>query len=249
MSVQPVVQQAHDLSGSTAGIDDSLYDLLGRRECAANKHAWPGGLQGVVFIRFDKDAPPKINSSNGRLSVTVKDHVLQRDIEIETDLLTLSAGLTAADTDDVSGIMKLNRNPEGFFIEKHVKLSPVDMPGDGIFLCGTAHGPKLISEAISQAHAAASRATTFLSKSEIKLSAITAQVDTDYCVKCLTCVRACPFEVPAFNEDEKLIEIDDAICRGCGVCACVCPRQTIQLNYYEDDQIISKIDALLAEGE
>jgi heterodisulfide reductase subunit A-like polyferredoxin len=180
--------------------------------------------------------------------VTVKDHVLQRNIEIRADLLTLSAGVTAADTDDVSGIMKLNRNREGFFIEKHVKLSPVDMPGDGIFLCGTAHGPKLISEAISQARAAASRATTLLSKSEIKLSAITAKVDTDYCVKCLTCVRCCPFDVPVFNEDKKLIEIDDAICHGCGVCACVCPRQTIQLSYYEDDQIMSKIDALLAEG-
>ena len=205
--------------------------------------------QGVVFIRFDKDTPPDVKSTDDGLMVTVKDHVLQRDIEIQADLLSLSAGVTAADTDDVSGIMKLNRNPEGFFIEKHVKLSPVDMPGEGIFLCGTAHGPKLITEAISQAHAAASRATTFLSKSEIRLSAITAQIDTDYCVKCLTCVRACPFDVPVFNEDEKLIDIDDAICRGCGVCACVCPRQTIQLNYYEDDQVMSKIDALLAEGE
>jgi len=204
--------------------------------------------QGVIFIRFDKDTPPDVKSSDEGVMVTVKDHVLQRDIEIRADILTLSAGVAAADTDDVSGIMKLNRNTEGFFIEKHVKLNPVDMPGDGIFLCGTAHGPKLISEALSQAHAAASRATTFLSKSEIKLSAITAQIDTDFCVKCLTCVRACPFDVPVFNEDEKLIEIDDASCRGCGVCACVCPRQTIQLNYYEDDQIISKIDALLAEG-
>jgi heterodisulfide reductase subunit A-like polyferredoxin len=205
--------------------------------------------QGVIFIRFDRNTPPDVKSADDGVMVTIKDHVLQRDIEIQADLLVLSAGLTAADTDDVSGIMKLNRNPEGFFIEKHVKLNPVDMPGEGIFLCGTAHGPKLISEAISQAHAAASRATTFLSKSEIKLSAVTAQVDTDFCVKCLTCVRACPFDVPVFNEAEKLIEIDDAICHGCGVCACVCPRQTIQLNYYEDDQIISKIDALLAEGE
>jgi heterodisulfide reductase subunit A-like polyferredoxin len=205
--------------------------------------------KGVIFIRFGSETPPDVKtSSDGDLLVKIKDHILQRDIEIRSDLLVLSAGVVAEDTSELCGIMKLNRNPEGFFIEAHVKLRPVDMPGDGIFLCGSAHEPKLISESISQAQAAASRATTFLAKSEIKLSAITAKVDVDYCVKCLTCVRSCPFEVPVFNEDEKVIEINEAICHGCGVCACVCPRQTIQLSYYEDDQIISTIDALLAEG-
>ncbi len=205
--------------------------------------------QGVIFIRFDKDAPPDVRSSSEGMLVTVKDHILQQNLEIRADLVTLSAGVAAEDTDELSGIMKLNRNPEGYFIEAHVKLRPVDMPSDGIFLCGTAHGPKLITEAISQAQAAASRATTFLAKDAIKLSAITAKIDTDHCVKCLTCVRACPFGVPEFNTSEKLIEINEAICHGCGVCASVCPRQTIQLSFYEDDQIISKIDALLeAEG-
>jgi len=205
--------------------------------------------QGVVFIRFNSETPPMVTTaSDGALLVTVKDHILQRDIEITSDLVALSVGVEAEDTEKLCGIMKLNRNPEGFFIEAHVKLRPVDMPGDGIFLCGSAHGPKLISEAISQAQAAASRATTFLAKSEIKLSAITAKVDVDCCVKCLTCVRSCPFGVPIFNEEEKVIEINEAICHGCGVCACVCPRQTIQLSYYEDDQIVSKIDALLVEG-
>ncbi|MBW2449603.1 MAG: FAD-dependent oxidoreductase, partial [Deltaproteobacteria bacterium] len=205
--------------------------------------------QGVIFIRFDRDAPPDVRSSSEGMLVTVKDHILQQNIEIRGDLVALSAGMVAEDTDEMSQIMKLNRNPEGYFIEAHVKLRPVDMPSDGVFLCGTAHGPKLITEAISQAQAAASRAVTFLAKDAIKLSAITAKVDTDHCVKCLTCVRACPFGVPAFNTNEKLIEINEAICHGCGVCASVCPRQTIQLSYYEDDQIISKIDALLeAEG-
>ena len=92
----------------------------------------------------------------------MKDHVLQREIEILADRLVLSAGVTAADTADVSGIMKLNRNPEGFFIEAHVKLRPVDMPSEGVYLCGTAHGPKLISETIAQAQAAAARAATLL---------------------------------------------------------------------------------------
>jgi heterodisulfide reductase subunit A-like polyferredoxin len=205
--------------------------------------------QGVIFIRFDSQTPPDVKaSSNGGPRVTVKDHILQRDIEIPADLVALSAGVVAEDTSELCRIMKLNRNPEGFFIEAHVKLRPVDMPSEGVFLCGVAHGPKLISETIAQAQGAASRATTFLAKDEIKLSAITAKVDTDHCVKCLTCVRACPFDVPAFNEEEKVIEINEAICHGCGVCACVCPRQTIQLSYFEDDQLMSSIDALLAEG-
>jgi len=204
--------------------------------------------KGVIFIRFDETAPPQVSASREGVLVTVKDHILQRDLEIRADLLALSAGVVAQDTDELSGIMKLGRNPEGFFIEAHVKLRPLDMPSEGIFLCGTAHGPKLLSEAISQAQGAASRATTFLSKSQIKLSAITAKVDTEHCVKCLTCVRSCPFGVPVFNADEGVIEIDEAICHGCGICAGVCPRQTIQLSYYQDDQIMCKIDALLAGG-
>jgi heterodisulfide reductase subunit A-like polyferredoxin len=204
--------------------------------------------QGVIFIRFDRDNPPVATASDDGVLVTVKDHVLQKNIEIRTDLLTLSAGVFPNDTEELSKVMKLNRNPEGYFIEAHVKLRPVDMGSEGVFLCGTAHGPKLISETIAQANAAASRAVTFLSKDEIKLSAIKAQVDTDHCVKCLTCVRSCPFEVPVFNIDLGEVQIDPALCQGCGVCACVCPRQTIQLNYYEDEQIMCKIDALLAGG-
>ncbi len=204
--------------------------------------------QGVFFIRFDNDAPPHVETTSDGINVTLKDHILQRDITVTADMLALSAGMRPANTDELSGIMKLNRNQEGYFIEAHVKLRPVDMPGEGIFLCGTAHGPKLISEAISQAQAAASRATTFLANDEIKLSAITAKVDTEHCVKCLTCARTCPFDVPVFNADEGVIEIDEAICHGCGSCASICPRQTIQLSFYEDDQLASKIDALLAGG-
>ncbi len=204
--------------------------------------------EGVFFVRFDKDHPPQVKADDSGILVTVKDHILQRDIELRSDLLTLSAGVTAADTEGLSTIMKLNRNPEGFFIEAHVKLRPVDMPSDGIFLCGTAHAPKLISEAVAQSQAAASRAVTFLAKDTIRLSAVTAKVDTEHCVKCLTCVRSCPFEVPRFNVDKGEIEIDEAMCHGCGVCASVCPRQTIHLSLYEDDQILCKIDALLAGG-
>ena len=200
---------------------------------------------GVIFIRFDKDKPPVATASAAGILVRVEDHVLKQEIEIQTELLALSAGMRATDTSNLAGIMKLGRNPEGYFIEAHVKLRPVDMPSEGMFLCGTAHGPKLISETISQARAAASRAITFLSKPEIKLSAITALINTDSCVKCLTCVRSCPFQVPKYDEDQREIVIDEALCQGCGVCTAVCPRQTIGLRNYEDDQLMCKIDCLL----
>jgi len=199
-------------------------------------------------VRFDKEHPPEVEATDEGILVTIKDHVLQQPIQIRSDLLALSAGVAATDTKELSQIMKLNRNPEGFFLEAHVKLRPVDMGSDATFLCGTAHAPKLISESIAQAQAAASRAMTFLSKDEIKLSAITAKVDVEHCVKCLTCVRSCPFDVPKFDIEKGEIVIDEAMCHGCGVCASVCPRQAISLNYYEDDQILCKIDALLAGG-
>ncbi len=201
--------------------------------------------RGVIFIRFHSDNPPRVEAGNDGIQVRVTDPILQRELQIRADLLALSAGVVASDTADLSRVLKLNRNAEGFFLEAHVKLRPVDMASDAVFLCGSAHSPMLISEAIAQSKAAASRAITFLAKDSITLSAITAKVDTDHCVKCLTCVRSCPFDVPRFNIEKKVIEIDEAMCHGCGVCAAVCPRQAISLSFYEDDQIMCKIDALL----
>jgi heterodisulfide reductase subunit A-like polyferredoxin len=203
--------------------------------------------RGVLFFRFDPENPPKVEKTSEGIEVTFMDHILQRPLAVTPDLLVLSAGLQASDTADLSAILKAARTQEGFFMEAHVKLRPVDMAADGFYLCGTAHGPKLISETIAQAQAAAARAGTLLAMDSVTLSAITAKVITEYCVKCLTCVRSCPFSVPQFNTEEKVIEINEALCRGCGVCTAVCPRQTINLSFYEDDQVMCKIDALLAE--
>jgi heterodisulfide reductase subunit A-like polyferredoxin len=152
--------------------------------------------------------------------------------------------MQAQDTEELASIIKLDRSPEGFFNEAHVKLRPVDMSTEGIFVCGTAHGPKLLSESISQAYAAASRATTFLSRSYLTLSAVTARVEAEKCAACLVCVRSCPYSVPKINAD-GISEIDPALCHGCGVCTAECPAKAIELNWYEDDQIMCKVEALL----
>ncbi|MCD4677534.1 MAG: FAD-dependent oxidoreductase, partial [Desulfobacula sp.] len=202
---------------------------------------------GVIFSRFDPENQPEVaNGENGKMMVSFTDHVLGQKIEASADLVVLSAGVTAADTEELSTIIKANRNPEGFFMEAHVKLKPVEALTEGVFICGTAHGPKLISETIAQAMAAASRATTFLSQEYLTLSAVTAEVIQENCASCLVCVRSCPYNVPVINE-MGVSYIDPALCQGCGVCASECPAKTIKFNWYEDEQLLSKVDSLLEE--
>lgn len=200
--------------------------------------------KGVLFFRYDTDNPPEVEKAGDKLVVYFTDHVLGKRLCVDADLVALSAGMEAADTEELSSILKMTRNKEGYFVEAHVKLKPVDAATEGIFICGTAHGPKLISETIAQAFAAASRAITFLAQDHLTLSAVTAEVNPDKCASCLICVRSCPYEVPKINQDGKS-EIDAALCHGCGVCASECPAKAIKLNWYEDDQLLSKVDALL----
>ena len=199
---------------------------------------------GVLFFRFDKDHPPQVESTENGLMVRFKDHVLQREIQASADIVALSTGIRAEENEELANILKVARNQDGYFMEAHVKLRPVDMASDAFFVCGTAHSPKLITESISQAMAAASRAVTFLAQDEISLSVVTATVDQDNCAACLVCVRSCPFNVPKINEN-GVSEIDAALCRGCGVCASECPAKVIQLDWYEDNQVMSKVEALL----
>jgi heterodisulfide reductase subunit A-like polyferredoxin len=200
--------------------------------------------QGVLFCRFDPQNPPQAELTANGVQVTFTDHILGRPLQVEADLLALSAGMVASDTEELASIVKLARTAEGHFMEAHVKLRPVDMATEGIFVCGTAHSPKLLPESIAQAYAAASRATTFLSQRHLTLSAVTAMVNADLCAACLICVRSCPYGVPKVNLD-GVSEIDEALCHGCGICAAECPAKAIELNWYEDDQILCKVEALL----
>ena len=200
--------------------------------------------KGIMFFRYDPDEMPEVKAAEDGVEVIFKDHILGKKLSVTADLLALSAGMTPEDTEELATIMKLARNEEGFFMEAHVKLRPVDMATEGVFVCGTAHSPRLITEAISQAYAAASRAVTFLSQDQITLSAVTARVNQEKCASCLICVRSCAYGVPRINED-GVSEIDEALCRGCGVCAAECPAKAIELNWYEDDQIMCKVDSLL----
>jgi heterodisulfide reductase subunit A-like polyferredoxin len=140
---------------------------------------------------------------------------------------------------------------DGFFLEAHVKLRPVDFAADGVFMAGMAHYPKLLDETIAQAQAAASRAACVLAQDTMLSSARVAVVDPNKCVGCLTCVRICPYDVPQVVGTATGVGgivgaayIEPAVCHGCGSCASECPAQAIQLMHYTDAQTLAKLDAL-----
>ena len=178
------------------------------------------------------------------LKVSFLDKVIGERMEGTADLVVLSAATLPRDNEDVAAVLKLPRTLEGFFLEAHMKLRPVDFASDGMYLAGTAHGPKLITESISQASAAASRACTILSKEKMMVGGIVAVVDGERCAACLTCVRVCPYEVPVINIKGEA-EIDLAKCKGCGSCVAECPARAIELLHFTDPQLWEKAKALV----
>jgi heterodisulfide reductase subunit A-like polyferredoxin len=201
---------------------------------------------GVVFIRYTPEAPPQVVDSNG-LKVTLTSPDLAEPIEIEADNVVLSTGI-AADKDNnkhISDMLKVPLNADGFYVEAHTKLRPVDFTTEGIFLCGLAHSPKFIDENISQARAAAARAVTVLSKTQLDVSAQVSYVDQDKCISCMTCVTVCPYSAPFCNKDGKG-QIEAAKCMGCGICASECPARAIQLHHFETDQFTVMIKKLFS---
>jgi heterodisulfide reductase subunit A len=205
---------------------------------------------GVVFIRYDENNLPVVSDVNGVLSSVKFDSPdFQESIVIEADKLILSTGIDAnEDNKVISNMLKVPLNANGFYVEAHMKLRPVDFATEGLFLCGLAHSPKMIDENISQAKAAAARAATILSKTHLEVGAQVSVVNQDKCISCMTCVKACPFGAPTCNYDHKA-EIESAKCMGCGICAAECPAKAIQLNHFRSDHFKIMIDELFKELE
>jgi heterodisulfide reductase subunit A len=198
-------------------------------------------MEGVNFIRYEPDGNmPVCTPTADGVNVSVHDPSIRMQVALQADLLVLSTGIKPRDTDELASMLRCTRNRHGFFIEAHAKLRPVDLPSEGLFMAGTAHGPKSIPETISQAQAAVSRAFTILSRDKLTLSAVVSRVDPKNCAVCLTCVRACPYGVPFINADHTA-EINPALCQGCGICVAECPAKTIYLGRYNDTNMFAKI--------
>ena len=198
--------------------------------------------KGVLFIRYEPERPPELGT-DGRLRV--HEPTLGRPMEVVPDMLVLAAPMVPrADRKELSDLLRVPLNGDGFFLEAHVKLRPVDFASEGLFLCGTAHAPKSIGETISQANAVAGRAASILSRKAIPISGQVAWVDPDKCISCMTCVHVCPYHAPMIGRNNKA-EIQGAVCMGCGSCTAECPAKAIQLRHYLDNQILRALDSLL----
>ncbi|MFA4915773.1 MAG: FAD-dependent oxidoreductase [Syntrophales bacterium] len=204
--------------------------------------------EGVMFVKYDPENKPEVRKEGKDLCVSFIDDTINERITLKPDLLVLSAATIPRDNKELASLMKVSRTAEGFFLEAHMKLRPVDFATDGIYMAGTGHGPKLISESISQAMAAAARACTILSKEKITVGGVVAVVDGERCAACLTCVRVCPYEVPVINIHGEA-EINVSKCQGCGSCVAECPAMAIELMHYREAQLVSKCQALAMDSQ
>ncbi len=207
----------------------------------------------VRFIRYEPDDKPVVEPAQeeGRpvLQITVTDQVLGKKLAVPVDFLVLSAAvIPAPGTQEISRLFKVAMSPEGFFQEAHVKLRPVDFAADGVFLCGTAHYPKSIPEAISQAYGAAGRAVCLLSKNSVTASGSVCEVKENDCVSCGACISACTYGAIEFHDTPqgKKARVNPILCKGDGLCCTKCPTHAIMLKHYTDEEVCLQIDAALA---
>jgi heterodisulfide reductase subunit A len=203
---------------------------------------------GVMFIRYTPEAKPVVTATDAAVTVKVFDKDLGEELTIDAGTVVLAAAVVArSDRAELAQLLKLPLTQDGFYLEAHMKLRPVDFATDGIYLAGLAHGPKLFDESIAQALAAAGRAATVLSRESTSVGGAIAVVDKDLCAACLTCVRLCAYDVPVIRDGAAYIE--PAKCQGCGVCAGACPAKAIQVCHFKDAQVAATAVALVTRGD
>lgn len=208
---------------------------------------------GVLFVRYSLDNMPELTPLTDGIEVRLNDEMAGFPIRFVVQRLVLAAGLNPHPaTGEMAERYKLTTNSDGFLLEAHVKLRPVDFPSEGYYVAGLAHAPKNIDETISQALSAAGRAGVLLSKKELAVSGAVAKHNRDLCMSCLACVRNCPYGAPFIDTDGK-VSHNEVKCVGCGICAGVCPAKAFQVNSFKDDQIAAMIEAAapgkVANGE
>jgi len=208
--------------------------------------------KGVVFIRYDVDKKPEVLKKGEALQVQVYDQTLGVHVTIPVDLVVLSAGIvTNEDNKTIAQFLKVPLNKDGFFLEAHMKLRPIDFATDGVFLTGMAHFPKTITESIVQSQAASARVATVLSKDKIELEGNISEVLDANCDGCAFCVDICPYKGITLLEYmkegavKKTVEANETVCKGCGSCMATCPKMGIYVRGFKLEQISAQVNAAL----
>jgi len=212
---------------------------------------------GVQFVHFNDDDYPVVAEKDGHLCVTVNDSLLGKPIEYPADIVSLSASMQpdVEENTRIAKMLKVPLNQEGFFLEAHVKLRPVDFATEGVYLAGLAHTPKGLQECIVQGKAAAGRAATVVAKDMLETEGTIACVDTDLCVACGACEQVCAYkaiEVQEISWRRQTVEkavVNDVLCKGCGTCSATCRCGAIDVGGFSDEQIINEIEYLLRGGK
>jgi heterodisulfide reductase subunit A len=210
----------------------------------------------VKFIRYEPDDKPQVEAveEEGKpvLRVTLPDYILGQKLTIDADIIALAAAvIPSATCHEISKLFKVSLGPDDFFKEAHVKLRPVEFATEGVFLCGTAHYPKHISETINQAYGAAGQALTLLSRDIVTVSGSVCDVDEGKCIGCGACISACSYGAIEFRktkQGEKAV-VNPVLCKGDGLCNAKCPTGAIFLKHFTDEELLSQIDAAVPEEE
>jgi len=210
---------------------------------------------GVLFIRYHQDDPPVVEEApDGRLRITVNDHILQMPVKLDVDVLTLATAIIPHHNAPLAELYKIPLNAEGFFTEAHAKIKPVDAPTEGIYLAGLCHYPKPLQESVAEALATSARASTILSKDTLLLESIISRPIDENCDGCAFCVDTCPFQAITLLEYmsegnvKKTVEVNEVACKGCGSCMATCPKQGIEVSGFTLEQLNAMVDAALAAG-
>ncbi len=185
-------------------------------------------------------------SGQGKLVVRAEDTLLSETLEVEADLVVLAVGMVPRhDVKDVASLLKLSRSTDGFFLEAHPKLRPIDTTTDGVFLAGTCQGPKDITDTVAQAKAAASSALIPLSRGRVKVESIVSVVDEEICSGCGICEGLCAYGALSLHPWRGVMTVNEVLCKGCGACAAACPSGAITLSHFTHDQILAQLETLV----
>jgi heterodisulfide reductase subunit A len=204
---------------------------------------------GVRFIRYSLERPPEVVGDKKVEKIKVYHELLRREIELPCDILVLTTPLIPSeDNQNISKMLKVSLDEFGFLLEAHLKLRPVEFAMDGIYVCGSARWPTDVTEGISQAYAAASKAAGPLRMGFVKAEAINAFVDEDQCSGCGVCEVLCPFQAIELQprDDKRVSHVNEAVCKGCGTCGAACPSGAISMHHFTDEQILAQVEALFS---